>query len=429
MTLAGLAALLDRGPWRRIVGVALVLGALALGLRWAGRRYIETLGEPRAHDLEDYFIPAADSILRGGSPFDVWGYVHSPAAAYLLAAVEWMGGDPKQVWMFTIPIVALAVCVVWSVVVTRGRPLWVFGLVLGFSTVTLFTSRQLARQFFMGQYDLLLLLLLGLGLLLHQRKRHGAAGYLLAAPAALKLWPAVFLIVLLNRSFRTPRHLVGVAAAAVTAVALCLPFGGLQGVITMLVNAAGFSSQGLIAYSGFGIGKALFLTDGEVVPLVISPAAAAVTAVVVTGAALVLLGLVVWKSRNATWSLCVVMALALLVIPVSHLSYQLFAMPLLWLTFATVLASPLQWRIWPLMLIGSAWWVKIALHAPDQAPGERVGTLTPSSFIVQAALSFLHSAVGAICAVTQSDPVAPATPVLGLEHAPDEAESRPRRHP
>lgn len=414
--------------WSRVGGWAIIALALAAGVRWGIKRFNESLAFERAHDLEDYFLPAANSILAGGSPFDVWGYVHSPAAALALAGVQRLGGDPKQVWMASIPVVALVVCVVWSVALTSGSALWMTGTTMLFCTATLFTSRQLTRQFWMGQYDLFLLLLIGLGLLFHQRGRTVAAGFLLALPAALKLWPALFLTVLLTRSYRSWRHLVGMLLAALLAVVLCLPFGGIGGVVTLVQSAAGFGSQGLIAYSGFGIGKGLFLPDGEVVPLLLSPAAAVISVTVLTGLAVVLLGMVVWRATDAAWSLAAVLVLGIMIVPVSHLSYQLFAMPLLWLTFASALADPLRWRLWPGLVIGSAWWVKVALQAPIQAPGERTGMITAASFILQAALFFLHGAAGAVYAATRSDSGEPTVPVLGSDHDPTPIEGRPRRH-
>lgn len=377
--------------------------ALGVGVRWALKRYTESLAWP-PFDFENIFLPAANRILSGGSPFELGGYVHSPVAALSIAALKTLGADPEEVWLALITLAAFLGCVAWTIALTQGRAMWLRGSLLAVAFLTVFTSRALERQLWLGQYDTWILLGMGLALLCHLRGWRVAAGFLLGVGALLKLWPAIFLVVLLNRNFRTRGHVVGVAAAALSAIALCLPFGGFRGVFAMLSNAFALRDQGVIAYSGAGLGKALFMPGGQVAALLLSPALSTATAVAVTLAALALVVVTVWRAADPSWCLVVVMTLSLLIVPVSHISYQLLSLPLLWLVVATFLGRPWHWSVWAPLLASSFWWWELHLQHPIQAPGYPPGFVTAQSFGVQMIAIGLHGLGGAI-----SSWVAPAS--------------------
>ena len=166
----------------------------------------------------DIYLAAVRGWIDGDSLYAYvnaggFGFTYPPFAALLFAPVALLplslGGAA-----FTVAAVAAAVATVRIVLKAEGRPEWGETLLLSCGLLVLY---PVFREYASGQIDLVLVLAVVVDVLLLPRTRY--AGVLVGVAAAVKLTPAVFLLLLALRMGPMAALRAAGAALAVTLVA------------------------------------------------------------------------------------------------------------------------------------------------------------------------------------------------------------------
>ena len=327
-------------------------------------RYSDAVAEPQP-DFVNCFVFAAQEVAAGRSPFSVAGYYYSPLVALILAPVahtEWA----VEAWTALRIVCGVLACLV-AVVAFTPRGAWLRrGLLTWLALITLLYSWPATLELWAGQPDLLAILALAGTALAHERRARATTGFLLGLAAAIKSWPAIFLIWLFRRDSRTGlRHWLGVLAAALVAILPALWLGGWQGVVDMVSGPLrGASQPALAANSVWGIGRMLFSPGSVGTPLVISPVLHWLT----TGLfALILLGLGFLSLRRPGDDLIAlynIVFVTILLLPVSHYFYLLYPLPVLWWWACRVVQYPRSSTGWIVTGLLVVWWVVVFRIAP-----------------------------------------------------------------
>ncbi|MBI5877739.1 MAG: DUF2029 domain-containing protein [Chloroflexi bacterium] len=185
-------------------------------------RWGELVSRPPAGDFLAYYraaerFAAHDPTLYSAPPTDVPDYLYPPLFAALLQPLTWMlPATAQDIWQ----LASIGCALIAIVLVGRSmpRPLSTREWSLAFVTLALFPP--FFRTVRTGQVVCILLLLVALGIWTASRRRDAWAGIAYAAGAAIKLYPALFLLTELARGKRT-LFLAGVGAGlALTAASL-----------------------------------------------------------------------------------------------------------------------------------------------------------------------------------------------------------------
>jgi len=193
-------------------GAALPMALLAwtVALTVAGflafRRYQAGMASDMRFDLETFYLPAAQAIARGETPYSVDGYVYSPLIAVVLSPLvdtPWV----EETWTVSLVVAALLTCVLASLASTRGMSAPMRAGVFGLAAITLMSSWPMTVGVWMGQVDLLVALCVAAAMFAAAIGTRGLAGLSLGVAALVKTWPAALLLWLL----RAPRGDSGVA--------------------------------------------------------------------------------------------------------------------------------------------------------------------------------------------------------------------------
>jgi hypothetical protein len=336
--------------------------AWVLALVIAYTRFRAATSSEGGPDLRDVFLPAAKAVASGQSPYTVEGYVYSPLVALLLAPAA-NASWARTAWTGLLVAAALVTCLL--AVRASGPTLTPVrrAILFAFAAGTLMFTWTFTLELWMGQVDLLVLLLLTVAMLAASRQVAGVAslaglaGLGLGLAAVVKSWPVGLLAWLLRRPLhRRARDWWSVGGAALLAVVLALAVGGVPALIDMVQAPFRASSQPLVAYSTWGAGKILFTETGLVDPVTVSaPLRIAVTAALV----LWVLGLLATTLRRPGHPVIALLNVAfclVLLLPVAHYVYLLLPLPALWWWTARALETPGVWRSWLVPAGLLVWW-------------------------------------------------------------------------
>lgn len=341
---------------KRVLTVVLWAGIVAVGLYLSMQRYRDAVSSDIGTDLR-IFVDAADRIRSGGSPYDAPGYVYSPFVAWLLlpfpdfaAAVgPWTAASLAALW----GAVAFVAATFW-----RQLSWWQRPALAGISLVSVLYSPLLSLDLWFGQTDPFLPLVSAAAVFFASRSRQVASGVSLAFGAIIKSWPVGLGLWMFRRGVRHRGRLIAATigtGAAFLALAVILHGPDLFG--EWIERTVELSAQPLIAFSVWGAGRHLFTQTPALEPLFISPALAAVVS---WGLAAVVVGLIVWtllRPGDDALSMWNIAAGVVLLLPVSHLWYQLLIIPLLWTWIAHAFIA--RRRLEPLIGVAALtlWWV------------------------------------------------------------------------
>lgn len=343
--------------WTRSwVDVAACVLVAALAAVFGVRAFRSAMSQDE-HDFHGYFLPAAQAMLAGGSPYSVEGFYYTPLVPAVLAPFS--GADWVQA-AWTVAIIAAACGTAFFGVLasTAGwrwrHRAWLFGIAL----ITLFWSWPMTMELFWGQVNLFVTFAITLAAYLATRARYFAVGVVLGLAAAIKSWPAYLVVWILRREGRRRgRTTLGVVIVGAATVVLSLTFGGPPTLSAMLAGPfQGTDQPDVVAYSAWGLGKALFGGLQWAQPIVDSPSlrGAATAALLVVMIALLVIALR-WPGTEVI--LLFNLGFGVLLMPIAHQQYLFLALPTLWWWIAQAARKPKRVLNWTVVVVLSAWWV------------------------------------------------------------------------
>ena len=343
-----------------VVWLVAAIAAVALGMQ----RYAAAAGDPQP-DFGGFFLPAAKAIVAGESPYIVSGYFYSPLVALLLTPFA-SSDAAVPAWTVMRIVAGIVACVVAAFACNPRGNLLRTGTLALLALVTLLWSVPTSLDLWAGQVELIVLLALVTAALAETRGWKFTAGLMLGLAAVVKTWPALFTVWLLRAGWRSrARQWVGVAAAALIAIALAALTGGSEAVIDMIrAPFTGAEQPFLAANSVWGLPRVLFSDTPMAEPLIESPALRIVTTVILVAwvAALGVVALV--RPGPPVISLFNVMFLVILLLPVSHYFYVIYALPALWWWAARVIERPRSAIAWVVLSVLALWWIAVFRIAP-----------------------------------------------------------------
>jgi alpha-1,2-mannosyltransferase len=347
------------GVWVAAAAIAAVLGV---------QRFASAAFDGQT-DLEGFFIPAAQAISAGRSPYSVEGYFYSPLVALLLAPAA---NDPHATVYWTALRIAAGItaCVV-TAIACAPRGAWLrAGVVACLALVTLLWSWPVTFDLWAGQVELLVLLALGTSALAETRRLRFLTGFALGIAAVVKTWPALFALWLVRSGARhRGREWLGILAAAALAVALTLATAGLPGLSDLIVKPLSGGDQPLLAANSvWGMPRLLFSETPMGEPLADSPILMLVLTALLATWVLALAVIAILRPGPPVVALYNIAFLVILLLPVSHYFYVLYALPALWWWGAHVLDRPRPAGAWVVFAVLVAWWL-VVFRIPPAGDG------------------------------------------------------------
>jgi len=302
-----------------------VVGIVVACLRFHAAAYGSTIGDFLI------FFRAGRTIADGASPYLAVGYVYPPLLALVLAP---FGHLPVAVagaaWTFLSCLGLVAA----PALVAASRPLAPWGRVLLFAVgvATVLDFWPTTTMLWLGQADWLVLVVLAGALWADGRSWSRTSGVLIGVAGLLKAWPAMVIVTVAARGKAGQwRTLKAFALTILLAPFLAVVLAGGGGVPQMFDAISGARVQHLVSDSVWGVPALNFSRTGLATPLVVSPLLQAVTTVLL----LLWVGAVLWFTLRwasedfgiAFWN---VVVCVVLVLPISHLAYVLYDLPVLW---------------------------------------------------------------------------------------------------
>lgn len=387
----------------RWVDVVAWIAAGFVAVVLSAQRYAAAMSQ-RELDFNGYFLAAARAVLEGRSPYVVDGYYYTPLVAEVLAPfAHWSGA--QTAWTLAMLAAAGGTAFFGVLACTpnwrwRHRA-WLFVIAI----VTLLWSWPVTLEFFLGQVNLFVGFALALSAFLATRGRYLGVGIGLGLAAAIKTWPALFLLWVLRRGGRGRMLTVlGAALWGALMVVLALTSGGPQDVATMVSNPfRGTNQPGVVAYSAWGLGKALFGGLGWVMPVAISPVAQGAVTAVVAAIAVGLLILALRRPGTDVIALYNVVFVVLLMIPISHIYYLLLPLPALWWWIAESARSAKRALNWIVVAVLTGWWV-ICFRLVGFGWDKRTALAAVVAIVMSTVIAAAASIIGAAMISRQPQP-------------------------
>jgi hypothetical protein len=282
------------------------------------------------------WLNAGEPLYYPGDPSRM-GYMYAPFVAWALRPLAALPMEKAlQAW-FLINAAALVLAVVFYAIATRLR--WEHAAALGILLIVGFRFWPTTCSFGLGQINCVLLALVAGALLADSRDKMSLVAVLIAGAALIKLWMMAAVIHLAVRRAWGAIALCFTALAAMLAGSFALV--GWQewpGFVATITSESASVQSGLVSQSIPGFARLRFSDLGLVEPFSISPLAQ--YAFVAIGYLVVGFGLAwLWWSGGARtpyearmrFSFAVLSMLLLL--PLCHMEYFVFALPLLWTLF------------------------------------------------------------------------------------------------
>ena len=352
--------------------------AVALSAALVYQRYRSAVSGGVGADFEIY-LRAAHSVADDRNPYAADGaFVYPPTLALLLAPFTHVTPITVFRGWTALELAALVAGVAAFVAIQAPRlHAWLRPILFMLCMVTVFHFWPLTVGLFLGQADAFVFAALMLSAWAAARDMAATRGVLIAVAGLLKTWPGAVVLVLWQRgSGRRLRSAVSFVAALLLAPVLALVFGGASGLTDFVRSVVSAGTQHLVSDSVWGAPSLLFSNSGLARPLAVSAPLQVVSTAVLL---LWVVGLLIVALRTAgdkvmaTWNvtLCVV-----LLLPVSHLAYSLYALPILWLWISYLLADRLiRWPqvIVPFLLL--VWWVVQTRAWPDSGSSPTISSV------------------------------------------------------
>ena len=348
-----------------IAAIAIWIAAAAVAIALGCIRFTDAAfdGQP---DLSGFFLPAARAILAGESPYTVPGYFYSPLVALLLvpfAEHSWV----IEYWTALRVACGIAACVVTALAVTPRGAWFRSGLVATLALVTLLWSWPTTFDLWEGQIELVVLLAMAFAVYAKSRGSRFWSGVSLGMGAVLKTWPALFLLWLVRSGARRrAREWAGVGAAAVVALTLALATGGVTGVYDMAISPLRGGDQPLLAANSvWGISRILFSETPMAVPLVDSPVLRYTLGILLALWVIALGVVILVRPGEQAIALFNLAFVVILMLPVAHYFYVIYALPTLWWWAARAFDRPRAAIPWVVFGAMGIWWIVVFRFPPE----------------------------------------------------------------
>lgn len=250
--------------------------------------------------------------------------------------------------------VILFLCAIWAELRPWQRPAMAL-IAIG----TLYYNWQTTIMMGLGQTETHVLMAMCAASFAVRRRRYGLLGSALGLAALIKTWPVVSGLWLLRRKaehrWLTAFWAIGCVGLGVVATALVFGPGSVLQWIANVMSAR--AQSGLVHFSAWEVGRQLF---GDAVggkPLRYDPGlAVGLTALAVAvAAALLLVSLL--APGDALLSKWHTFFAAILLLPVAHSFYLLYALPILWIHASRWLKEPGNIRFQTMFGIWLFWWI------------------------------------------------------------------------
>ena len=354
-------------------GLALLVTAVLIHQRYRGA----VSGSIGADFL--IYLHAAHLVAAGHSPYQANGaFVYPPTLALLLA--PFIHAAPIHVFQAwtVLELAALLVGVAAFVAIEAPKlRAWQQPILFIICAVTVFHFWPLTIGLFLGQADAFVFAALMLSAWVASRDWPATRGVLIGIAGLLKTWPAAVVASLCQKG--TERRLRAVTAfvvAILIAPVLAVAFGGGSGFVDFVKSVVSARSQHLVSDSVWGAPSLLFSNSGLAHPVVVSVPLQVLStaALLIWVTSLLLLALRTSGDKvMCTWNVtfCIV-----LLLPVSHLAYTLYCLPVLWLWASRILESKrLTWQqfLAPGVLI--LWWVIQTKAWPDSGSSSAISAV------------------------------------------------------
>lgn len=389
--------------WAVAVTVAIVLGAIRY------KAAIST-GQP---DLAKFFLPAAQEIVAGRSPYNISGYYYTPFVALILTPMA-HSNLVVQYWTGLRLCAAIAACVVSAVAIipTNCRRA---GILATITIITLLWSWPATLDLWMGQVQFLVLLSLAIVAWANVHSRRFATGFFLGVSALLKSWSGLFMLWLLRDGRRTRRRQwLGALCTLFLAVLSALLVGGPKAVRAMvLAPLDGDDQPRLASYSVWGISRMLWSTNPVGLPIKDAPTMRTLMALVLLAWVVILLVINIRRPGPAQISLFNLVFIVILLMPVSHYTYVIYPLPALWWWTGRMLSDRRDRSSWIAFLALLVWWIMVFRISPA---GDGAAITTWQS-ILRVFASTLIAATVSIIAAARIDPEIVVIPVSRHERA------------
>jgi hypothetical protein len=278
---------------------------------------------------------------------------------------------------------------------------WQLPIVFAFCSVTVLYFWPVTLSLYYGQSDALVLAVLLWAGYASNRAGPVARGILIGVAGLLKGWPGLLGVVLVQRgSEGRSRAVKAFVAIILLAPILMVAVGGVSGLSGFLRNNVDARNQHLVSASVWGAPKLLFSRTGSARPLFVSSGVRfAVTAMLLVW----VVGLLVTALRTpGDPSMCMwnVMLCVILLLPISHLWYTLYALPLLWMWVCRALRRAPDWdsREIAVVAVLVVWWIVEYKRRTNQDLGSDPVLLSSARYSVVFAANLIactFSVVGA----------------------------------
>ncbi len=329
-------------------------------------RYDFVMAHARSVDLS-IFVRAARYVAAGRSPYLVTtpspGYVYTPILAILLAPLSHL---PTLTVLRVWTVVSLASVAIGAGCITKveneGLRSWQRPLIFGLCANTAYALWPVTVGLVLGQADLLVLSLLCVAALARSRGRARAHGVLMGVAGLMKVWPVLGLVYLFGRGVKDrKRTLIPLIGVSLLAPLSALAFGGVSSLTSMVRHVFDARSQSLISYSVWGIPKLWYSLNAHGDYLDNSVALQVAVTALLAAFVVWLLYLTLRKlqpgSSLAFWNCfgCVI-----LLLPVSHVYYTVYFLPLLWHWASRAIRSGFREPV-TLIVVGVLviWWLTL----------------------------------------------------------------------
>lgn len=357
--------------------------AIAGALVFAYRRYRLLEGATPTGSLGiggDFyqFLNAARLIAAGHSPYGLatiqqgFGYVYTPLVALVLlpfchAAVA----NVWHVWTAASLVSLIIFCALITTGEARRLQAWQRPLFFGFTLFTAFEFAPTTFELTNGQVDVFVLVAFAAAILAAETGWTATSGALIGASALIKTWPGGAALVMLRRGYTERRRtLTALMAALLIAPILALAIGGRSGLVDLIRVTFNSHSQGLPSLSVWGEPRLLFSSSGLARPVFVSSPVQDIATLVFVMWVLGLLFLTLRWSDSPALSFWNVVGCVVLLLPVSHLTYTFYLLPILWIWVARLITTTRP-RGLALVIPGLAifWWIiSFRLNAVASTP-------------------------------------------------------------
>lgn len=377
----------ERGAVRPDRRVGLLIGAswlvvLAATAYLAYRSYDrETAKFGYASDFQVFFsagreIAAGHGLYQAPSGSLAHAYVYPPLVALVLSAFAHSSElTVLRAWsvlsIVAVPVVAACMVeVTWSQLRSWQRPL-LFIVCCG----TAYEFYPYKFILLIGESDAFVLVVFALAAVAIGRRWFVAAGFLCGVAGLVKVWPGAGIVdaVARRRERAVWQEVVGFLVAVLIAPVMAAAISGLSGISQMVRAVFDNRSQSwLVSDSVWGIPRLLFSRSGLAKPLAVSAPARYLLTIVLLAWVLALIVRALRSRQEAAPSLGLwhVLTGIVLLLPVSHQTYSVLALPLLWLWLSRVASGS---RRDPVTLVTTAllvvWWLVLTRSWPsDSSP-------------------------------------------------------------